>query len=73
MFTAKKFAAVCIRLFASGVALYLVLLLISAALIIHRLPVDLCEALIVGGLGAFLLFIYAIPVAGFIASGIDQS
>ena len=75
MFTAKKFAAVCLRLF----ILYLAILFVETAFI-FQMPAGNSAMFLVGGIAALfllilavLLFIFAIPLAGFIARGIDES
>ncbi len=73
MFTAKKFIASCLRLFAFGNAIYLLVSLASTGLIFGRAAGGLYLAMGVWAALTVLLFVYAIPVAGFLAADIDQS
>jgi hypothetical protein len=73
MFTAKKLVAACLRLLAFGNAIYLVVTLVSAVSIIGGLSARILPIVLVWGALTVLLFIYAIPLARFIATGIDES
>lgn len=69
MITAKKLVAVVLRLFALGVGLYPVLLL----LMLGGFSLGMLGLIAIVGIPAALLFIYAIPLARLIADDIDRS
>jgi hypothetical protein len=73
MLTAKKLTAVILRLVAVAIVIYLFIMMIFSALFMGGVPIRLMGMLLVLGLAAGVLFVYAIPVAGLIADDVDKS